>query len=379
MIYLNNAATSFPKPLQVVEAVKTTIGSPSFYNARMGFEHEAFDILTECRKLLCDFFNGDDYNRIIFTSNATESLNLIFNGLNLNGKHVVTTAVEHNSVLRPLKTLEREKDLNITIVDCDEFGIVQPENVINAISENTACVIINHCSNVTGTINNLNPIGRITKMMGIPFIVDASQSAGCIPIDVKKMNIDFLVFTGHKSLYGIQGIGGAYIGEIVRLQPLIIGGTGARSDYLYQPEELPMYYEAGTPNVPGVSALYEGIKFILEKGMDNIFAHKIHLIELMRKHLSENSKIKMYPGVECNQSTTIFSFNINGINPDDVGYMLDNMFNIITRSGLHCAPLIHTHIGTFPEGSVRVSPSYFTTEKEISIFNNAIDEISNID
>ncbi|MGD8782162.1 MAG: aminotransferase class V-fold PLP-dependent enzyme [Ignavibacteria bacterium] len=378
MIYLNNAATSFPKPLQVVEALKSVIETPPFHNARMGFEREAFDVITECRKLLCDLFNGEDYNRIIFTSNATESLNLIINGLDLKGKHVVTTVVEHNSVLRPLKTLEREKAINITIVDCDEFGFIQPKNVINAIKKNTACVIINHCSNVTGTINDLYSIGKVAKMKGIPFVVDASQSAGIIPIDIKKMNIDFLAFTGHKSLYGIQGIGGAYIGEKVRLRPLIIGGTGVRSDYLFQPEELPIYYEAGTPNIPGIFALNEGIKFVLEKGIDNIFAHKIHLIELMRKHLSEKRRIKIYPGIKCNQPTTVFSFNIGGISPDDVGYMLENMFNIIVRSGLHCAPLIHKHIGTSPAGSVRVSPSYFTTEKEISVFSNAIDEICNI-
>ena len=375
MIYLNNAATSFPKPTQVLESVTSVLKTPPFHAARTGFHGEQSDVVEECRRLLCRLLNAEDASRIVFTSGATESLNLAIRGLDLDGKHVITTAIEHNSVLRPLKTLEKSGRIALTIVDCNQNGCVPPENIANAIQDNTAAILVNHCSNVTGAVNDLHAIGEIAKKRNICFVVDASQSAGVIPIDVQKMNIDFLAFAGHKSLYGIQGTGGAYVRTNVPLQPLMIGGTGVRSDYLFQPEDMPMYFEAGTPNTPGIASLGKGVAFILETGVDAIRAHKICIVHRLREHLAKISGLCLYPTLSCPQPTTLFSFNISGISPDDVGYMLSRSFDIITRSGLHCAPLIHRYVGSFPEGSVRVSPSYFTTEEEVDQFNQAVDKI----
>ncbi len=375
MIYLNNAATSFPKPSRVVEAVRTTLERPPYHHARAGFESGACDVLADCRRLLCQLFHAEDHRRMVFTSGATESLNLAIRGLQLEGKHVVTTAIEHNSVLRPLKTLERDSGLGLTIVDCDEFGFVAPENIAKAMRGDTAAVIVNHCSNVTGVVNEIGAIGDITRRRGVSFIVDASQSAGVWPIDVRAMNIDILVFTGHKSLYGMQGIGGAYIGENIRLRPLIVGGTGVRSDDLFQPEDMPMYLEAGTQNLPGIASLCQGVQFVLEKGIDVLREQKQRAVEEMRSHLSRKKGVALYPNGRCDQKTTLFSFNVSGMSPEDVGYILEHSFDIIVRSGLHCAPLIHRHIGTFPDGSVRVSPSCFTTDDDIDVFDLAINEI----
>lgn len=375
MIYLNNAATSFPKPPCVVEAVTSALERTPYHHARAGFEHGTCDVLADCRKRLCELFHAEDHHRMVFTSGATESLNLAIGGLELRGKHVVTTAVEHNSVLRPLKTLERDHAVDLTIVDCDEFGFVPPDNIAKALRNDTAAVIVNHCSNVTGAVNDLHAIGDMTTERGVPLIVDASQSAGVLDIDVQAMHIDILVFTGHKSLYGMQGIGGAYVGGNIQLRPLIVGGTGVRSDYLFQPEDMPMFLEAGTQNIPGIVSLHRGVQFVLETGIDAIREHKIRLVRIMRDHLSRKKGVSLYPKNGCRQETVLFSFNVSGMGPDDVGYMLDQSFDITTRSGLHCAPLIHRHVGTFPHGSVRVSPSYFTTEEDAAAFNRAMDEI----
>lgn len=374
-IYLNNAATSFPKPEQVLQAVYDNLGKPPFHHARTGYEQQVMDVVLECRKELADLFNAPVPERLIFSSGSTESLNLVLNGLPIDGKHVVTTSMEHNSVLRPLKTMEREGRISCSIINCDHNGLVHHEEIERAIQTNTGAVVVNHCSNVTGAINNLQEIGHITRQKGVFFIADVSQSAGVHDIDVQGMNIDILVFTGHKSLYGIQGVGGAYIGEGITLKPLKVGGTGVRSDYLFQPESLPMYYEAGTQNIPGIVSLYEGVKYIKAQGMDSIRKKKEELIEIMMHNSLKEEQIITYPQKDCEEKTTIFSFNIKGIDPDDVGYILENSFGIVVRAGLHCAPLIHKNIGTFPKGSVRISPSHFTTYSDIQVFNKAMDQI----
>ncbi|MFH0733283.1 MAG: aminotransferase class V-fold PLP-dependent enzyme [bacterium] len=374
-IYLNNSATSFPKPQEVINAVKRNLEELPFHHARTGFGHECADVFMECRKLLASLFNVQNPSRIVFSSGSTASLNLAIMGLDLKDKHVVTTAIEHNSVLRPLKTLERDGIIKLSIADCDQTGYVSAENIKNCINKDTTAVIVNHCSNVTGAVNCLEEIGEITKAKNITFIVDASQSAGIIPIDVESMKIDILAFTGHKSLYGIQGIGGAYIRETVALKPLIVGGTGVRSDYLFQPEIVPMYFEAGTQNTPGIVSLYEGVKYVLEKSTAKIHQHVVTCCNRMKEELCNNTQLILYPANNKCIDSTIFSFNIIGMEPNDIGYIMENSFGIIVRAGLHCAPLIHKQLGTFPDGSVRVSPSSFTTDKEIDSFLFAIREI----
>lgn len=375
MIYLNNAATSFPKPKAVLEAVTKILSNVPFHASRVGVDIQQEDIIFACRQKLAQLFNAPNPNQIVFTSGSTESLNLAIRGLNLKDQHVITTAIEHNSVLRPLKRLESQGKIRLSIVDCNSCGSVNPNDISEAIQKDTTLIAINHCSNVTGEVQDIKTISEIAHHNEIIFLVDASQSAGCYPIDVQESHIDLLAFTGHKSLYGIQGIGGLYIREGLDLEPLSVGGTGTRSDLLTQPEGMPIHYEAGTQNLPGIASLNAGANFILETGMDNIKRKKQKLFVKMMTELKEIPEIKIYGREDAAQRVPIFCFNINGFEPSDLGYILRNSFHIIVRSGLHCAPLIHKALGSYPNGSVRVSPSYFTTVDEIDQFIQAVKQI----
>ncbi len=375
-IYLNNAATSFPKPTQVIDAVKKQLTSIPCHNSRVGFERQEKDVFSSCRALLAKLFNVNKSERIVFTSGATESINLAIRGLELDGGHIISSSIEHNSVLRPLKTLERQGTIELTIVGCNNEGQINPANIESAIKNNTKAVILNHCSNVSGAVTDLKAVGEIISLYdNLIFIVDAAQSAGTIPINVQEMNIDLLAFTGHKSLFGFPGIGGLYIRESVDLQPLKTGGTGIKSDYLYQPETMPIYYEAGTQNTIGVISLKAGVSFILDKGVKNIHMHKQNCVEKMISSLQKQNHVILYAHSQNNEFPSLFSFNIKGMDPADTGYILENSFKIITRSGLHCAPLIHKEIGSFPAGSLRVSPSFFTSDDETDKFITAVSEI----
>lgn len=375
MIYLNNAATSFPKPKEVQEAVLASFSGPLVNAARTGLEREDDDIIYLCRVRLADLFNVDDPLHIIFTSGSTEALNLAIRGLNLEGAHVVSTAIEHNSVIRPLKTLEKEGKITLTFVECDRHGWVEPEQLREAIRDDTRAVIVNHCSNVTGTVLDIESISRIAHSQGAYFIVDASQSAGVVPIDCKGWDIDLLAFTGHKSLYGMQGIGGLYIKEGIELKPLKVGGTGILSEVLLQPDGLPIHYEAGTQNIPGIISLYAGVRFIFDKGLENILQHKKRLYQIMFDELKDMEEIEIYSSTE-HTSYSNFCFNIKGMVPEEVGYVLDSSFDIIVRTGLHCAPLILKYLGVEPWGTVRASHSYFTTEEDIYKFVEAVKKIT---
>ena len=375
MIYLNNAATSFPKPDKVRHAVELCLQTPPFHALRTGYDTQQADVMFACREALAALFNVQNPERIVFTSGATEALCLAIFGLELRNTHVITTAIEHNSVLRPLKTLERDGAIELTIVACDASGHVDAQNVCDQITPNTKAIIVNQCSNVTGAVTDLRAIGAVTAEKGIPFIVDASQSAGNFPIDVEAMQIDLLAFAGHKSLYGMQGIGGLFIRDHIRLKPLKVGGTGVRSDYLFQPETMPLYYEAGTPNLPGIVSLHAGVAFILETGLDQIRQRKAHCVQKMMEPLAKKPDIILYPPPGNQETPVLFALNIKHITPADVGYILENSFGIIIRSGLHCAPLIHQALRSYPDGSIRVSPSYFTTDDEIATFLEAIDTI----
>lgn len=375
MIYLNNAATSFPKPKEVQEAVLASFSGPLVSTARTGFESEDDDIVYLCRARLADLFNVDDPSHIVFTSGSTEALNLAIRGLPLEGSHVVTTAIEHNSVIRPLKMLEKEGKITLTFVECDKHGWVEPEQIRESIRDNTRAVIVNHCSNVTGTVLDIESISKIAHSRGAYFIVDASQSAGVVPIDCKKWNVDLLAFTGHKSLYGMQGIGGLYIKEGIELKPLKVGGTGVLSEVLLQPDGVPIHYEAGTQNTPGIISLYAGVRFILDKGIENILQHKKKLYQMLFEELKGMEEIEIYSSTE-RTSYSIFCFNIKGMIPEEVGYVLESSFDIIVRTGLHCAPLILKYLGVEPLGTVRASHSYFTTDEDIYKFIEAIKKIT---
>lgn len=377
MIYLNNAATSYPKPKQVYDAVLASFGEPLVSSARTGFEREDDDIVYLCRSHLAKLFNIDDPLHIVFTSGSTEALNLAIRGFDFNGGNVVTTAIEHNSVIRPLKTLEKEGKISLTFVECDRNGYVDPEALKLAIRDETRAVVVNHCSNVTGSVLDIKLIAEIAHSAGAVILVDASQSAGAIPIDCKNWNIDLLAFTGHKSLFGMQGIGGLYIRDGIQLRPLKVGGTGILSEFLLQPEGFPIHYEAGTPNTPGIISLYAGVKFVLETGLDKIIEHKKRLYSIFFDELADHEDIEIFSS-QNNTSYSNFCFNIKGMVPEEVGYVLENSFDIIVRTGIHCAPLITKYLGAGSWGTVRASHSYFNTEEEIRKFTEALKKITQI-
>ncbi len=377
MIYLNNTATSYPKPKEVLDAVKECIDNPPANHARSGLERETEDIIYSTREKLARLFNAEDPNYVLFSSGSTESLNLAIRGLNMDGDHVVATGIEHNSVIRPLKTLENKGKIEATFVDCDARSYVHPEKIREAIRPNTRLVVVNNVSNVTGTILDIAEIAKIAHEKGAYILVDASQSAGMIPIDVTAWDIDMLAFTGHKNLFGLQGTGGLCLKKGIDLDPLKVGGTGVLSEVLVQPPDIPLYYEAGTPNTPGITSLNKGVEFILKTGIENIKEKKTSHVKKMIKELEGYPGITVYYDPEHN-SYSNFCFNIEGFVPEESGYILESSYDIHVRSGLHCAPLLLEPLGVHPWGTVRASPSYFTTEEETRSFINAAKEIADM-
>ena len=373
MIYLNNASTSYPKPDEVIQAATMYLNKMPIDSKRTTYKKKQEDVISDCRKELAQLFNAEDSNLITFTSCATHSLNLVLQGLDLKDSHVITTNTEHNSVIRPLTALQETNGTEVTYVECDKYGFMNPDDIAQYIRPNTKVIVASHSSNVVGTVLDIKTISKIAHNNNLIFVVDASQSAGCISIDVQEMGIDVLIFTGHKSLYGIVGTGGIYIKDGIDIKPLIFGGTGIKSELLYQPKERPVYYESGTPNIVGIAALKAGVSFIRKKGIEEMNKFKTTLFNQVIHEFEKYSEITMYGKKEY--YAPLISFNINGMAPEKVGSILGNSYDIIVRTGLHCAPLIHKKLGTYPEGTVRISFSCFTTEEDISYFLEAIDQI----
>lgn len=377
MIYLNNAATSFPKPPEVGRAIHTYLATVPFHAGRVGFDRQRRDAVWTCRQRLARLFGAEDPAHIVLTSGATESLNLALAGSDLSG-HIVTTTIEHNSVLRPLQRLRAERGIELTFVACDASGCVAPSDIERAVRPETSAIVVNHCSNVTGAVLDLEAISRIARRQGALFVVDASQSAGIEPIDVESQSIDLLAFAGHKSLYGVPGIGGLYVRQALSLRPLKVGGTGIRSDLSDQPREMPLYYEAGTANMLGIAALSAGVDFVLQKSVQAIGHERSQHVRRLRTELAGIPGVVLYASDATSPDAGILSFNIDGIDPEEVGYVLEQSFGIVVRSGLHCAPLIHKALGSYPAGSVRVSPSCFTTPDEIDVFVTAVKTMASV-
>jgi cysteine desulfurase family protein len=374
-IYLNNAASSFPKPPEVHEAIAECLATAPSHEGRTGLERKAGHATWECRENLARLFHAPDPANIVLTSGATEALNLAILGSSL---HVVTTAIEHNSVLRPLKKLQDARGITLTVVPCDANGWVDAESIAAAVREDTTAIVVNHCSNVTGAILDIGGIARIASDRGVLSIVDASQSAGIVPIDVQESGVDLLAFAGHKSLYGIPGVGGLYLREPFRLEPLKVGGTGVRSDLIEQPRMMPMYYEAGTPNTPGIAALDAGVRFVLDHGVDEIRRRVRRLIAHLSEELRQVPEVIVHAPRAAADSACVLSLNVADLPCEEAGYMIEESFGIAVRTGLHCAPLIHRFIGSAPAGSIRVSPSCFTTDQEIDRFLDAVKTIATV-
>lgn len=381
LIYLDNSATSFPKPDAVYDFMNSFYRTKGVSPGRSGFDAalETEEVVNNTRKMLTKLFNGgEDHNRLTFSYNATDSLNLIINGLVEKGTHVVTTMLEHNSVLRPLYMHEQAGTIEVTYVPFDPLtGYVNPDDIKKAIKSNTKFVIVTHCSNVLGTIQPLAEIGKICKEKGVIFVADGSQGAGSVDFDMQASNVDVYCFTGHKCLMGPTGIGGSYVREGVRINHTRAGGTGVRSAYPAHLEEYPYRLEYGTLNLLGVGGLYAGVKWITEQGIMNIHNREIALWDKLRMAVQQIEGVTTYCATSKENKNPVLSFNIKGFEAGDVGTMLDVDYNIAVRTGLQCAPKVHQHIGTADiHGTVRMSVGAFTTEDDINAAITAVKEIA---
>ena len=383
MIYLDNAATSWPKPPGVVEAMARFLEQVGANPGRSGhrLSVEAGRIVYEARELVATLFNVSDPLRVVFGANATEALNLALGYLRP-GDHVVTSSMEHNSVMRPLRALaagQHGGGVELTVVPCSEEGFVQPEDLEAALRSNTTLVVLNHASNVCGSVLPVRRAGVIARRHGCLLLVDAAQTAGVCPIDMEADRIDLLAFTGHKGLGGPMGTGGLIIGKRVpldRLVPLMRGGTGSRSELEEQPGFLPDIFESGTANAVGLAGLAAGVRWVLERGVSAIRQHEVALTQQLITGLEEIEGVTVYGGRDAARQTATISFNLSGLEPSEVGLRLDDEYEIMCRVGLHCAPAAHRTLGTFPGGTVRFAPGAFSTTDQVDRALQAVRQIA---
>jgi cysteine desulfurase / selenocysteine lyase len=377
MIYLDNAATSFPKPESVYQALdafaRQSLANPGRAGHKMALAAE--HTLDDGRHRLNQFFHGEGPEQFIFTLNCTDALNMAFKGILRPGDHVVTTNLEHNSVSRPLRAMEIDGYITLTRIAADGGGTVDPDAIRMALQPQTRLVAISHASNVLGTVQPIAETGRIAREHEVLFLVDAAQTAGVIPIDVQEMAIDLLAFPGHKSLLGPTGTGALYVRPGLKLKAWREGGTGGDSASETQPNIWPYFLEGGTPNVLGVAGLLAGLKYVEEQGLDAIHRHEVNLLERLWRRLDELPDFEVFGHREHARRVSTISFRCEALPPAELGGILDQAFDIAVRPGLHCAPYVHRAIGTFPEGAVRVSPGPFSTEDDIDRLADALGEI----
>jgi len=377
LIYLDHAATSWPKPQAVIDAVHEAMmhdgANPGRGSHRMAVR--ASRTVFEARKQLAKLFRVSNPNDIAFTFNTTGALNLAIKGLLHAGDHVIATAVEHNSVRRPLEYLKRVAGINVTYLEADEQGMIRPEQVKAAILPNTKLVIVNHSSNLLGTILPVAAIGEVTRSRGVHLLVDAAQSAGIVPIDAEAMGIDLLAFPGHKGLLGPQGTGGLYIHRDVELEPLLHGGTGSQSEAIEQPDVRPDRYESGTLNTQGLAGLAAGVRHVLHETVENIHNREWTLSQRLMEGLSAIKGVRMLGPALGAPRTGVVSFLVGSADPSETAFILDQHYGIAVRSGFHCTPLAHACAGTTATGAVRASVGWNTTEADIDALIDAIREI----
>ena len=377
-IYLDNASTSFPKAPTVATAMSDYITNRGININRGSYAlaYDVEDIIYTTRQRLHTLFNGHDPSHVIFTQNVTMSLNMVIKGLLKAGDHVLVSSMEHNAVMRPLTQL-LDKGITFDTIPCDSTGSIQMDSIEPLIRPNTVALIINHASNVCGTIQPLELIGPICKAHNLHFIVDAAQTAGVIPIDVKACHIDALCFTGHKGLLGPQGIGGIILTKEMaqNLTPLIAGGTGSFSHLETMPTHMPDAFESGTLNLPGIIGLNEGLAYIESQGMENIHNHELALTQAFLEGLQSIDGINIVGKQNIQDRTAVVSITIDGMDPANIAYELESTYHIMTRVGLHCAPRAHQTLGTYPEGTVRFSFGYANTHKNVESALSALHKI----
>jgi cysteine desulfurase/selenocysteine lyase len=373
--YLDNASTTFPKSEWVIQAMAEFWSSASVNPGRSTFDLAmvAENALLGCRQRLTDLFNGPAPERVVLGYNATDALNLAIFGRLARGGHVVTTRLEHNSVLRPIAHAVDDLGARVTFVPFDRQGRVDPDDVRKALEKDTRLVVVNHASNVLGTVQPVSEIGAICREAGVPLCVDAAQSAGVVPIDMQAMGIDLLAFTGHKSLLGPTGIGGLCVAEGVELTQTRAGGTGVKSASRRHLEEYPFRLEAGTPNVLGAVGLSRGLELIGEQGGPSaICAREMDLAQPLWNVLQDTEGVTTYGADSLEGRTPVFAFNFEGMDPAQAGTRLDVDFDVACRTGLHCAPLVHESLGTAPDGAIRMSIGATTTLTDVLAAAEAI-------
>jgi len=375
MIYLDYAATSFPKPERVFRAMddfaRTSAANPGRGGHHLATEAEA--MLEDTRRLLARLFGFSRPERVVFTLNATDALNMAIKGVLKPGDHVITSVLEHNSVSRPLNRLANEGVITLTRLEVGADHRIDPGDVARAFIPATRLVAITQASNVIGTIQPVDEIGKVVRQRDALFLVDAAQSAGVIPIRMEEDSIDLLVFTGHKALLGPTGTGGLLVGDRAQVAPWREGGTGGDSTDPVQPASYPYHLEGGTPNVMGLAGLREGIRSLMECGVETVLPHERKLLVSFHGALKDPAKFQWY-GDE--NGVGLMSLNLPGFAPAELAGILDGQFDIAVRAGLHCAPYAHRHLGTFPDGTVRISVGWQTTEEDMKAAASAFNEIS---
>jgi cysteine desulfurase family protein len=375
MVYLDNAATSFPKPQETIESLNRFVTSVGGNPGRSGhpLSIEAARIVFDAREKLAALIGGTASERLIFTRNGTESLNLATLGLVKEGDHVVTTSLEHNSVMRPLDFLAKTRGVEVSVITCSEKGELDLDRLKGAMRKTTRLVIVNHGSNVIGSVQ---PIAEIRSAIGdVPLVLDACQTVGSVPIDVEAQGIDVLCFSCHKSLFGIQGLGAVYLGPGIEPRPLTFGGTGSRSEFTEQPDMLPDRYESGTQNTPGIAALLGGLTFIEKVGLEQIRKKERGLRRRLISDLSALDRVTVHGDPLDDDALPVVSITMQGLSSSDIGYECSRG-GVCVRVGLQCSPLAHRTIGTFPEGTVRISPGYFTTDEDIGRLMEVIEGLA---
>jgi len=380
MIYFDNAATTWPKPPAVAEAMVHFLEDVGANPGRAAHRRavESGRIVYHAREAVAELFNAPDPLRLIFGANVTEALNLALRGYLRPGDHVVTSSMEHNSVMRPLRALEHQ-GVELTVVGCSPEGFLDPADVEAAIRPHTVMIALNHASNVVGTLLPVAEVGRIAREHDLLLLVDAAQTGGAYPVDVQAQRTDLLAFTGHKSLHGPMGTGGLIIGERVdvgRLRPLKRGGTGSNSELEEQPGFLPDMCESGTPNAVGLAGLRAGVRWVLERGIETIRAHEVTMTQRLIDGLGAVDGVTVYGGLDAERQTATVSFNIAGMAASEAGLRLDEEHGIMCRVGLHCAPAAHKTIGTFPDGTIRFGLSAFNTLEEVEQAVEAVRQLA---
>lgn len=374
MIYFDNAATSFPKPesvyVEIDRCMRNYCANPGRGGHSMAIE--AGRAVMEAREVLCSFFNIRNPMQLCFMKNATEALNTAIKGLLKPGDHVVTTCMEHNAVMRPLRTLERNIGIELSIVAGNRLGEIGPEALQKHIKNNTGLIVSTLSSNVNGVIMPFAEIGRLARDAGVPFLLDASQGAGSINVDVEEQCIDMLAFPGHKGLLGPQGTGGLYVREGIALKSLMEGGTGSNSDYPFQPEIMPDLLESGTLNTAGIAGLCAGVKHIMKRGLKAVGSYRYMLTERLINGLKDVGGVSLYSVSDKSRNSGIAAINLAGMDSTELSYILDKEYGIATRAGLHCSPSAHRTLGTERTGIVRISVGCFNTAAEIDSTVEAI-------